>query len=279
MALLPADKGYIVLDGVTRSRTVVNAQVAATLKVQAYQFYRPLPQISHPVELFRFGTRGYVKDIASVLAVGIIGSVLGMVVPVATALLVDNAIPDSDRSLLWQIGLALLAIAFGRSAFGLSQGIIALRVESGADRGLQTAIWDRLLRLSPAFFRDYSSGDLVSRALAVRQIRAKVSGVTLRTLFSGLFALLNLVLMFVYSWQLALVGVGIALVASVVTVISGLLLVRFLRRMQELNGEINGLTVQLIKGLAKLRVAQAESRAFAAWADQYSERVKLEARC
>lgn len=278
VALLPAGKGYIVLDGVTRSRTVVNAQVAATLKLQAYQFYRPLPEISHPVELFQFGSRGYVKDIASVLAVGIIGSVLGMVVPQATALLVDQAIPDSDRSLLWQIGLALLAIALGRSAFELSQGIIALRVESGADSGLQTAIWDRLLRLSPAFFRDYSSGDLVSRALAVRQIRAKVSGVTLRTLFSGLFALLNLVLMFVYSWQLALVGVGIALVASAITVISGLLLVRWLRRMQQLDGEINGLTVQLINGVAKLRVAQAESRAFAAWAERYSEKVKLEAR-
>ncbi|MGH7999415.1 MAG: NHLP bacteriocin export ABC transporter permease/ATPase subunit [Brasilonema sp.] len=227
--------------------------------------------------MFQFGIKGYEKDIILVLVTGIIGTLLGMVVPQATALLVDNAIPDSDLSLLWQIGLALLAIAFGRSAFGMSQGIVTLRVENAADSVLQPAIWDRLLRLSPAFFRSYSSGDLLNRTLSVNQIRRILSGATQRTLLSGLFALLNLVLMFVYSWQLALVGVGIALLAATVTAVSGFLLVRFSRRLQELNGEINGLTVQLINGVAKLRVAQAEERAFAAWALQYSQRIRLTA--
>ncbi|MGH8002664.1 MAG: hypothetical protein ACREPR_25335 [Brasilonema sp.] len=41
----------------------------------------------------------------------------------------------------WQIGLVLFAIAIGKSAFGMSQGIISLRVESAASP-LQPAIWD-----------------------------------------------------------------------------------------------------------------------------------------
>lgn len=83
---------------------------------------------------------------------------------------------------------------------------------------------------------------------------------------SGVFALLNLVLMFIYSWQLALVGVGLAIFAAVVTTVASFLLVKKSRKQQELNGAIQGLTVQLINGVAKLRVAMAEERAFAAWA-------------
>ncbi|NMG22497.1 NHLP bacteriocin export ABC transporter permease/ATPase subunit [Brasilonema bromeliae] len=277
VALLPAGKRYIFFDPLAQTRTFVNQAVAARLAPQAYQFYRPLPKVNNALALFQFGIKGYEKDIILVLVTGIIGTLLGMVVPQATALLVDNAIPDSDQSLLWQIGLALLAIAFGRSAFGMSQGILALRVENAADSALQPAIWDRLLKLSPAFFRSYSSGDLLNRTLSVNQIRRILSGATQRTLLSGLFALLNSVLMFVYSWQLALVGVGIALLTAAITAVSGLLLVRFSRRLQELDGEINGLTIQLINGVAKLRVAQAEERAFAAWANQYSQRTRLTA--
>jgi hypothetical protein len=121
IALLPAGKRYIFFDPLAQSRTFVNQEVAATLAPQAYQFYRPLPKvINNVLGLFQFGIKGYEKDIILVLVTGIIGTLLGMVVPQATALLVDNAIPDSDQSLLWQIGLALFAIAFGKSAFGMA---------------------------------------------------------------------------------------------------------------------------------------------------------------
>jgi NHLM bacteriocin system ABC transporter ATP-binding protein len=277
VAVLPAGRRYILFDPAAQSRTIVNSAVAATLAPQAYQFYRPLPKVNNVIALFQFGIKGYQKDIILVLVAGIVGSVLGMVVPQATALLVDNAIPDSDKSLLSQIGLLLFALLVGKTGFAMSQGIISLRVENAASGALQPAIWDRLLRLSPAFFRSYSSGDLVNRTLSVNQIRQKLSGGTQRTLLSGLFALLNLVLMFVYSWQLALVGVGIAVLTTVVTTVASLLVIRQLRQQQELDGEIHGLTVQLINGVAKLRVARAEERAFAAWAEQYSKRSRLKA--
>ncbi|MGB5712266.1 MAG: NHLP bacteriocin export ABC transporter permease/ATPase subunit, partial [Waterburya sp.] len=207
--------------------------------------------------------------------VGALTTILGMVAPQATGMLIDKAIPDSDRLLLWQIGLALFAAALGKSAFQLSQGIITLRVENATDVNLQLAVWDRLLKITPAFFRQYTSGDLVNRLLAVRQIRSQLSGATQRTLLSGIFSLLNLALMFVYSVKLALIGMGISVLAIIVTITSGILLVRKERQQEKLDGEIDGLTVQLIGGVAKLRVAAAESRAFATWAEKYSQKTKL----
>lgn len=278
VALLPNPEGkdYLLFDPVQKTRTLVTKTVAQTIAIDAYVFYRPLPAIVHSIfELFRFGIEGYQGDILLIILVGALTTILGMVAPQATGMLIDKAIPDSDRLLLWQIGLALFAAALGKSAFQLSQGIITLRVENATDVNLQLAVWDRLLKITPAFFRQYTSGDLVNRLLAVRQIRSQLSGATQRTLLSGIFSLLNLALMFVYSIKLALIGMGISILAIIVTITSGILLVRKERQQEQLDGEIDGLTVQLIGGVAKLRVAAAESRAFATWADKYSQKTKL----
>ncbi|MBD2483838.1 ABC transporter transmembrane domain-containing protein [Planktothrix sp. FACHB-1365] len=279
VALLP-EKGncYVLFDPVERTRTRVTKAVAQTLSPESYMFYRPLPPlIRHTAELFQFGTKGYEKNIIAIIGLGIIGTLLGMVTPQATAILVNDAIPDSNRLLLWQIGLVLVATAIGKSAFGMAQAILSLRVENAADGVLQPAVWDRLLNLKPAFFRAYSSGDLLTRLMAVSQIRSKLSGATQRTLLSAVFSLLNLALMFFYSWQLALVGIGLTLIAVIVTIVSSTLLIRKERQQETADGDINGLTIELINGVSKLRVSAAEGRAFAAWAKKYSQRIKLKA--
>ncbi|KYC37687.1 cation tolerance protein CutA [Scytonema hofmannii PCC 7110] len=279
VALLP-NKGnrYVLFDPVERSRKLVTPAIAKTLSLEAQMFYRPLPiLVRNALELFQFGTRGNTKEMVGVFLLGVLGTLMGMVTPQATAMLVNDAIPDSDRVLLLQIGLGLFAAAFGQAAFQLAQGILSLRVENSADASLQPAVWDRLLNLKPAFFRTYSSGDLLTRVLAVTQIRSQLSGATQRTLLSSIFSLLNLGLMFVYSVPLALVGIGLTLVAVIVTVTSSTMLVRKNRQQETVDGEINGLTVELINGVSKLRVAAAEGRAFAAWAKKYSWRTKIKA--
>lgn len=278
VALLPTSQHqYLLFDPDTLTRKPIDAAVNADIKPEAYSFYRPLPQfMSNAVDIFRFGIRGYEQGVLAIIILGIVASLLGMVTPQATAILVNDAIPDSNYSLLLQLGLALFAAAFGQAIFQLAQQIITLRVESAADASLQPAVWDRILKLSPGFFRQYASGDLVNRLLVVSQIRAQLSGSTQRTLLSGLFALLNFVLMFVYSWQLALVGLGMGVLVMIITVISSQIIVHKRRQQEELDGEINGLTVELIQGVSKLRVAAAEERAFAAWAKKYSLRTKLQ---
>ena len=286
IALLPKTGGYLkggskydLFDPSTGTKVSVDAAVAEDVSPEAMMFYRPLPpKMYKALEVFRFGTKGYEIELVTVFAFGIVGTLLGMVTPQATAMLVNNAIPDGDRLLLWQIGLALFAAAIGKTLFQLAQGIVSLRLENAADSNLQPAVWDRLLQLSPAFFREYSSGDLMMRLMAVSQVREQLSGATQRTLLSGIFALLNLVLMFVYSVKLALIAMGITVLTIVVTVVSSRLLIKKQRRQEELDGEINSLTVELIGGVSKLRVAAAEGRAFAAWADKYSQRLKLSSR-
>ncbi|MDF0556029.1 NHLP bacteriocin export ABC transporter permease/ATPase subunit [Kamptonema sp. UHCC 0994] len=277
VALLPIPGGkYEVFDPTQQQRLPLSSEILQELDPVAYTFYRPFPEKAlNSLEIIKFSTRGLQRDIAILIIAGIIATLLGMVVPQATAILVDSAIPDADRGLLLQIGLALLATSFGKTIFELAEGFVTLRIQSLSNSALQTAFWDRLLKLRVSFFRQYSTGDLQSRVSAITQIRQILTGTVLGTLFHSFFSLLNLGLLFVYSSSLATIAVGLGVLSIMVTLISGLLTQRTMRPLQELEGEIFGLTVELIGGVSKLRVAGAENRAFAYWTKKYTQQLQL----
>ncbi|MFN6487490.1 MULTISPECIES: NHLP bacteriocin export ABC transporter permease/ATPase subunit [unclassified Nostoc] len=278
VALLPVSaNSYEIFDPVQRTRMPVNDRSVKTLTSVAYMFYRSLPDKGlKAVGLFRFAFKGRGRDLLVIFLTGIAATLLGMLTPYATAILIDNAIPDSDWGLLLQVGLGLLVAALATGLFRLTQGLALLRVETVCDATTQAAIWDRLLNLPVSFFRNYTTGDLHSRVTTISTIRHQLSGATLINLISGIFALLNLLLLFYYSWKLALVAVAVAVVAIALTTLSGVFLVRKVRPLLELKGNIFGQTVQLINGIAKLRIAGAQERAFASWSKNYSRQIKLE---
>ncbi|AOX01929.1 NHLP bacteriocin export ABC transporter permease/ATPase subunit [Moorena producens PAL-8-15-08-1] len=277
VALLPVKATkYEILDPVELTRTPLNRDTATTIAPIAYTFYRPLPDKEITVwDILQFTIRGRAPDLLKMLGVGVVATLFGMVTPQITGILIDSAIPDAKRQLLIEMGLGLLAASFGVMIFQLAQSFVMLRVQTKVSYDTQAALWDRLLKLKPAFFRQYSTGDLHNRVSAVNQIRDRLSGSILRTLFTSLFSLLNLGLLIVYSLPLAFVAIAIALVAVIITTISGMITRRKMRPLQQLSGEIFGLTVQLIGGISKLRVAAAESEAFTCWAKKYTQQVKL----
>ncbi|MBD2302228.1 NHLP bacteriocin export ABC transporter permease/ATPase subunit [Nostoc sp. FACHB-87] len=277
VALLPIKgKKYEILDPAELTRSPVNRHTAAKLAPIAYTFYRPFPDREITVwDVLQFTFRGHTADLIKIILVGVIASLFGMVTPFITGMFIDYAIPDANRQLLIQMGLGLFAASFGVMIFQLAQSFTILRLQTQVSFDTQAAMWDRLLKLKPAFFRQYSTGDLHNRVSAISQIRDRLSSSILRTLFISVFSLLNLGLLIVYSFPLALVAMAIALVAVIVTTISGIITRQKMRPLQQLSGEVFGLTVQLIGGVSKLRVAAAESEAFACWANKYTQQVKL----
>ncbi|MFN6539978.1 MAG: NHLP bacteriocin export ABC transporter permease/ATPase subunit [Nostoc sp. EkiNYC01] len=281
VALLPVKSGargnsYEIFHPLKQTRTPVDEQSAATLCTTAYVFYRPLPDKNLKTwDILLFALKGHYKDLVIILLSAIAVSLLGMVTPQATAILIDNAVPDSDRGLLLQIALGLCATAFGGTIFQLAQGLALMRLETFADSSTQAAVWDRLLKLSVSFFNQYSIGDLESRVSSISEIRSILSGTVLKSIFSGVFAFLNLGLLIYYNGSLTAIAIVAAVVNIALTFFSGILTLRKVRPLLEQQGQIFGVMVQLINGVAKLRVAGAEERAFAYWGKQYSQQIKL----
>ena len=280
VALVPRPSGaYDLFDPRTRTRRPLDRASAVRLEPGAYLFYRPLTQEdTSGLGLLRFALHGRRRELARLVTYATAVTLFSMFTPQALALLVDGAIPSGEWGLVLQLGLGLLAAAVGSAAFRLAQGAALMRIETAADVAAQAAVWDRLLKLQLSFFRRFSTGDLLSRVTAVSQIRASLSGTTFRTLLDGAVAWLNLGLLLYYSPRLAVVGVAVAVLSALLTIASGLGILRVQRRILELRGRSFGFLVQLVNGVAKLRVAAAEERAFAQWVRRYAELLRLELR-
>jgi NHLM bacteriocin system ABC transporter ATP-binding protein len=277
IALLPTkNHSYAVFNPNFPRLQPVNEKLAATISPVAYMFYRSLPaKAMQAIDILKFGLQGRQKDLLAIAFTGIAVALLGLVIPHATLIIMDSAIPDSDRGLLLQIGLGLLVTAVGTALFQLAQGFSLLRLETTTDHATQSGVWDRLLNLPVSFFRQYTTGDLQSRVSSVSAIRRQLSGRNLLNLVTSVFTLFYLAQLFYYSYELALLAVGVAIVTLVVTTAAGVLLLAKVRPLLEIKGEIFGQTVQLINGIAKLHIAGAEERAFAAWSKNFAQ-VKLE---
>lgn len=275
VALLPGPPGrYSLVDG--ESRTPVTQNVATTLEPFGYAFYRRLP--GRPLgirDLLRFGLFGVERDLATVLAMGAAAGALALVPPLATGLVFDSIIPGASRGQLLQVAAGLFLAAVTSALFGLTRSIAIVRAEGRAGAALQAAVWDRLLDLPAGFFRRFTAGDLALRAYGVDTIHRALSSGVIGSLMSALFGLLNAALLFHYSPRLALVAVGLVSVAVGVTAVSGLRQLARQEPLAALQGRIQGLVLQLIGGIAKLRIAGAEGRAFARWAEAFGEQKRL----
>lgn len=270
VALMQTAGGYILHDPAQGEMHPVTAEVANQLLPFAFMFYRAFgATIVNVVEMLKFGIRGNARDFLMVVAMGVVIGLLGMVMPMATGMLFDTVIPGAEKVQLAQLVLALVAGAFATAMFEVARGFAMLRAEGKMDSAIQSAVWDRLLRLPVPFFRDYSAGDLAMRANGVNTIRQALSGNTLHTLMSAVFAAFNLFLLFYYSAKLALLGVALVIVAVLFNVGASYLRLRHERKLAEIEGRISGLVFQLLGSIAKLRTTGAESRAFLNWAMEY----------
>ena len=278
VALLPVSATrYEIFDPVEHTRIKVDERIAATLAPVAYMFYRSLPSLSlRAIDILKFTLTGHGRDLLLIVFAGIAVTLLGMLTPYTTGIIIDNAIPDSDRGLLLQIGLGLLVAALGTALLQLAQGFALLRMETAGDASTQAGVWDRLLNLPVSFFRQYTTGDLLSRITSVSTIRRQLSGRTLINFITSLFALFYLGQLFYYNYKLALIAVAAAIVTIALTTLTGMLLLSKVRPLLEVRGSIFGQTVQLINGISKLHIAGAEERAFAFWSQKYTQQIKLE---
>ena len=277
VAILPSKSGhYELFDPETHTRTPLSHRTIEALSPIAYIFYRSLPDRAlNGWDMAKIIGRGRAKDYLSLGWIGIAATLTGMVTPFVTGVLIDQVIPDANRQLLFQLGFGLLAANLGMAAFQFIQDQVLLRVQTATELTTQAAIWDRLLKLKLSFFRQHSTGDLTNRVAAISEIQELLGGQTLSTLLTSCFSLLNLLLLFFYSPHLAWIAVLVAGVSVLVTNTINLMALQKFRALQALDSSLFSAMVQIIGGIPKLRVAGAENRAFAYWAKQYAQQLKL----
>jgi ATP-binding cassette subfamily C protein len=276
VALLPAaDGSYRMLtaypDEDHQIEWPVNAQTAERLAPFAFTIHPRFPaRAMQAADVLRFAFSEGRRDLALLLMAGLVAALVGLFTPIATAWLIDNAIPSgSGRSvgaLIAALGLAGVALI----ALELLRGFAVLRFEVRIGMAMQSALIDRVVSAPVAFFRGFSSGDLALRMASVTTVLRTITGSTIGTFVTSLFLCANVGLMLAYSPVLTFAAFGIVLLVIASSVTAGLLRLRVGPRIEAMDGRLSAMTFEIFAGISKLRAAAAEPRAFSQWYAKYN---------
>lgn len=274
VALLPAtERRYSLVNPATGVELLLNGEIAEGIDcTDAWVFYRPLPDNAQNwKEMFRFGLRGSKGDLARMAVFVSISILLSMITPILTGELFGTVIPRSSRGQLLQVALILTASVIAQSGFDLARQIAVMRQENRMEMLIQPALIDRLLKLPAGFFKNYASGDLASRVLGATQIHKALSSSVINVLFGMLVGVSNFLLLFYYSWKLALLAL---LVTAILVGVASWISARDVALNREsvgLDGKISGLLGDLLSGIAKIRISASEKPAFTSWAKLFGQ--------
>lgn len=269
------DSKYRLID--KESNKPVTEEVAKNLAAYAYMFYTPFSSfIKSGRGVLQLIYKKFRAKISKLVIYGLAANIVAFFPPIATGILFDYAVPESSFSLTLYLFSGLVFSAIGFALFHFLRDFMLLKLQGLAANLVQPAIWDRLLKLSPSFFRKFTLGNLFWRTMAVEEIRVLLSGRASAEVLTGIFSLLYLVIMSIYAPSLTLLVLGIAFFGIVVTGICCWMKVRLLRESLEVQGTTRGMLVQMIGGVSKLRVAGAEKNAFAKWASLYANNMTLQ---
>ena len=187
-------------------RQPVDLDVARRVAPTAWMFYKTLPDraLGGPdLVHFSLSIPGLKHELAMMIAMAVLSALLGLSIPIASGIIVDQVLPQADLRQLTVVCLFLVVMIVAATIFQAIQGLVVLRIEGRVSAALIPAFWDRLLRLPSRFFARFSSGDLAMRAMELSEVFKKVSGAVVATVVTGFFSFFNLALLFFYSWKMA----------------------------------------------------------------------------
>jgi len=278
VVLLPENKGAFGQEIFDPQRGVIRQLTQEDfneLDEDALMFYRPYPeQATSFMDLGKWAASTFRGSLGLLLAISVLISLTGMLSPIFFGHIVDKAIPDGDRRMLWEMALCLLGVTLGSMAFSLGQGILTLRVKTGITLHMQSAVMDRLLNLPLTFFKKFSSGDLLNRSMIISEISAEVSGIAIKGIFAGFSTCISILLLFYYSVTLAIIPLFFGALSCICSLYLGIKVRRAALDYERGSGKLNGFLFQMVTSISKFRVAGAERLVFHEWSNRYSQQLK-----
>ncbi|WP_055691661.1 ABC transporter ATP-binding protein [Streptomyces prasinus] len=173
-------------------------------------------------------------------------SLVSVATPFLLKAILDVAIPERRTGLLSLLALGMILSAVLTSVFGVLQTLISTTVGQRVMHDLRTAVYDRLQRMSLAFFTRTRTGEVQSRiANDIGGMQATVTS-TATSLVSNLTSVVaTVVAMLVLDWRL--------------TVVSLVLLPAFVWISRRVGDERKKITTQRQKQMASMAATITES--------------------
>ena len=278
VALLPGMFGrYREVDPVSKRSVRVTPARADSFKEDAWMFYRPLPSGSaEPADLLRLGLHGSAADLLRLVISGLPGGLIKLAPAFALGFVANHVARGGSAGSLYTVALALAGLGLLGALLHLLQGTAMMRLEGRSSSRVEAAFWDRLLRLPRTTLHRYPAGDLAMSGMTFQNLRDGLQGTLADSVLSLIFLLPVFAVIFFYDTMLGIIALAFSLASLLVTAALGWGQVSSYGRMMSAVRRAAGNLFQIIRGISKLRVENAEGSAFAISAKDYREQKRAE---
>ena len=277
-ALIPgAFFGYSFYDPETGKRVKVNSDTSACFKDRALCFYNPLPNGRLGVTDLFFYLRDCLdlSDYMVLIFLSLCVTLLGLLMTNLTRAL-TGFIPESGNlSLLTGTAVFMFSVISASGLISMGRQLMMDRISIKTSFSLDAAMMMRVMNMPAGFFRNHTSGELVSRYNTVGQVFGLLFGNVFSLGISALFSLMYIAQIFRFTRALVLPAIILMLAGIIISIVTGLIQLRHSYRIMETSAVENGISFSLISGVQKIRLSGAEKRAFAKWGHVYADTAEL----
>ncbi|HCA21451.1 MAG TPA: NHLP bacteriocin export ABC transporter permease/ATPase subunit [Lachnospiraceae bacterium] len=278
VALFPKSvSGYWYKDPESGKHVTINKKNQGEFAEDAICFYRPLPlRKLDTSDLFVFMKSCFsVSDWVLLLAMAGVFTAVGMMMPYITRLLTGFVLRSGKNAILIGTAVFILSVIISKELVNAVYGLAVTRMQSKASLSIESAVMMRLLNLPAEFFRQYTAGELASRFQAITQLCQLMIGNVLSMGLTAVFSLAYMYQVFHYASGLLLPALLIILMTVVINLMAANKQQKVTAKVMEQQAKTSGISYALICGIQKVKLAGAEKRAFARWANEYAKQTDM----
>ncbi|MEA5413654.1 ABC transporter transmembrane domain-containing protein [Synechococcus sp. BA-132 BA5] len=209
--------------------------------------------------------------LVEVLLASFFVQLFGLVNPLLIQQVIDKVIINNSPSALGVLGTLLVVFAVFEGLLLCLRTFLFVDTTNRIDLALGTQIIDHLLRLPLTYFDRRPVGEVSSRIGELEKIRSFLTGTALTTILDAIFALLYIVVMVIYSWQLTLLTLAVIPVLVVLTLTVSPLVRNQIQSRAVANARAQSHLVEVLSSMMTVKAQNIELRSRWKWQDLYTD--------
>jgi len=278
VALIPIGvRHYRFHDHKTGKTIIIDKKNRDLISRDAVMFYKPFPQQQMTVgSLIRYIMQQItVSDVVAVVLAVLAATSAGMMLPWINNRLFTDVLVSGSMRMLLGAGIFLVCATLSGVLFSSLKNLLTTRISIKLDVNVYSATMMRILSLPASFFRNYSAGELSSRAGNMTKLSKQMVDAVLSTGLSAVLSLAYIAQLSTYAPSLTVPALIVTLLTAVVLGITVFVQTKVTRQQMLLSSKESGMSYAIISGIQKIRITGSEKRAFARWGKLFAQRATL----
>jgi ATP-binding cassette, subfamily B, bacterial len=213
-----------------------------------------------------------------ILGVSLLLLLIGLVLPILTKVVVDKILPFRLQNIMPVLAIGILVLFLAQIVAALLREWLLVYLRARIDVGMMLGFVEHLLALPYKFFQQRSTGDLLARVSSNVALRELLSNQLLSTVMDSGLVVFYLLLLLWQSPPFGLLTLGVGLLGAMILLLSKGSVSRLAGRELAAFGKSQGYLGEAMVGIATLKAAGAEERAFDRWSNLFFDHLNISLR-